>query len=108
MVFQVQVRLEKCANDEATCLCAAMIRAGQSLFILDTCGNRNQVGQVTGDRLPPRAKLYDCDEDRNNMIILMSGKTYTVLYSHIQFISKSLLQVMKMFKRRRLYANNGC
>ena len=71
------MRLEQCQG-AATCVCAVMIRSGLSTYVLDTCAARDFAGFVGGETQAPRAKLYNCHEGRNNMVISQTGAMYKV------------------------------
>ena len=70
------MRLSRC-NGAATCACAVMVRAGKSVFVLDTCAERHRFYDGS-TKYPPRSKLYDCDEGRSDMLIERAGNKYKV------------------------------
>ena len=70
------MRLAGC-NRVATCVCAVMVRAAKSLYVIDSCGERYRYGFHKG-RYAPRAKLYDCDEGRNEMLLEHKGNQFKV------------------------------
>ena len=89
------MRLERC-NRAASCVCAAMVRSGNSLYIVDSCNRRHPLYLHHRQRLPARDKMYDCDGGRQNLLAEHSGNTYKVMYKAMSVLPQFVYDIMFM------------